>query len=59
MIANISLDVAVGTIPIVGDAFDIVWKANKRNFKLVLEDLTTDYDRSTRSSGERTEIEIE
>ncbi len=59
LIANISLDVVVGTIPVVGDVFDIFWKANKRNFKLVIDDLTTDRDRSTRSSSERTEIEIE
>jgi hypothetical protein len=58
MIANISVDVAAGTIPVVGDVFDAVWKANKRNFELVLEDLTTDYDRSPRSSGEQTGIEI-
>lgn len=40
MIANISLDVAVGTIPVVGDAFDFVWKANKRNFELALDGLS-------------------
>ncbi|KDS91008.2 hypothetical protein FK85_07485 [Halorubrum saccharovorum] len=59
MIANISLDVGVGTVPVVGDLFDIVWKANKRNFALVVHELATDSDRSTLSSGERTEIEIE
>ena len=59
LIANIALDVAVGTIPVVGDVFDIFWKANKRNFKLVLDDLTADRDRSTRPSSERTEIELE
>lgn len=59
MMANIFLDVVVGTIPVVGDVFDIVWKANKRNFKIVLEDLTTDSDRSIRSSDERTRIGIE
>ncbi|WP_423996777.1 DUF4112 domain-containing protein [Halorubrum trapanicum] len=40
MIANISLDVVVGTVPIVGDLSDVVWKANTRNFELVLEELT-------------------
>jgi hypothetical protein len=58
MIANISVDVAGGTVPIVGDAFDAVWKANKRNFELVLEDLTAHRDRSPRSSNEGIEIEI-
>lgn len=51
MIANIAVDVVGGTIPVAGDLFDAVWKANKRNFKLVLNDLTTEYD-SSRSPGE-------
>ena len=42
MIANISLDVIVGTVPIVGDLSDVVWKANTRNFELVLEELTAE-----------------
>ncbi|WP_424014644.1 DUF4112 domain-containing protein [Halorubrum xinjiangense] len=42
MIANISVDVVVGTVPLVGDLFDVVWKANTRNFELVLEELTAD-----------------
>jgi len=42
MIANISLDVVVGTVPIVGDLSDVVWKANTRNFELVLEELTAE-----------------
>ncbi|QUO47239.1 MULTISPECIES: DUF4112 domain-containing protein [Halorubrum] len=42
MIANISLDVLVGAVPIVGDLFDVVWKANTRNFELVLEELTAE-----------------
>lgn len=59
MIANISVDVVGGTIPVAGDLFDFIWKANKRNFELVLNDLTTDYDRSVRSPSERTRLEIE
>ncbi|GAA0554341.1 DUF4112 domain-containing protein [Halorubrum ejinorense] len=42
MIANISLDVVAGTIPVVGDLFDVVWKANTRNFELVVEELTAE-----------------
>ncbi|WP_435073300.1 DUF4112 domain-containing protein [Halorubrum sp. HHNYT27] len=59
MIANISVDVVGGTIPIVGDIFDIVWKANKRNFKLVVNDLSKHDDRSYQTPSERTEIEVE
>ena len=42
MVANITLDVLVGTIPLIGDLFDVVWKANTRNFELVMEELTAD-----------------
>ncbi|MEL6925252.1 MAG: DUF4112 domain-containing protein [Bacteroidota bacterium] len=35
MIGNIALDTTVGSIPIVGDAFDLVYKANRRNYKLL------------------------
>ena len=56
MLANIAVDVGAGTVPVVGDLFDAVWKANKRNVKLLLEDLTTDSDRSP---SERVEIDVE
>lgn len=42
MIANVSVDVAGGSIPYVGDVFDAVWKANRRNLELVLADLADD-----------------
>ena len=35
MIGNIGLDFLLGSIPILGDAFDRVWKANRRNAELV------------------------
>jgi Domain of unknown function (DUF4112) len=35
MMANVLLDVAVGSIPIVGDLFDVAFKANTRNIKLL------------------------
>lgn len=37
MAANVLLDVAVGAIPIVGDAFDAFFKANTRNLALLRE----------------------
>jgi len=36
MVLNIAIDAAVGGIPIVGDAFDFVWKSNERNFALLM-----------------------
>lgn len=37
MALNLAIDYAVGTIPLVGDAFDFVWKANKKNIQLIRE----------------------
>jgi hypothetical protein len=34
MLFNVALDLAVGSIPIVGDVFDVFWKANRRNVDL-------------------------
>ncbi|TQV71154.1 DUF4112 domain-containing protein [Exilibacterium tricleocarpae] len=35
MLANILIDTVVGAIPIVGDLFDFVWKANQKNAELL------------------------
>lgn len=35
MAANLGIGVLVGTIPILGDAFDIAWKPNRRNYRLL------------------------
>jgi len=35
MAANIAIGVLVGSIPFFGDVFDIVWKANRRNLRLL------------------------
>ena len=37
MVGNILLDASVGTIPILGDLFDLGYKANRRNLKLLQE----------------------
>jgi len=37
MIGNVLLDASVGTIPILGDLFDLGYKANRRNLKLLEE----------------------
>lgn len=34
MLANVGIDVLVGTIPLVGDAFDVAFKANLKNVAL-------------------------
>ena len=35
MCGNVAMELLVGEIPILGDIFDAVWKANVRNLKLV------------------------
>jgi hypothetical protein len=35
MALNLGIGVLVGTIPILGDAFDIAWKPNRRNYRLL------------------------
>lgn len=37
MAANVLLDIAVGSIPLVGDAFDVAFKANTRNLQLLTQ----------------------
>jgi hypothetical protein len=38
MIANVLLETALGAIPVAGDVFHIVWKANRRNYKLLIRE---------------------
>lgn len=35
MLANVAIETIIGTVPILGDAFDIAWKANRRNYALL------------------------
>ncbi len=35
MLSNVVIETIVGTVPLLGDAFDIAWKANRRNFALL------------------------
>jgi hypothetical protein len=41
MLVNWGIDFTVGLIPIVGDIFDIAFKSNTRNVKLLIADLET------------------
>jgi len=35
MVTNLILDTLAGTVPVVGDLFDVTWKANARNMELI------------------------
>ena len=36
MVVNVAVDTAVGAIPVVGDVVDFGWKANDRNFEMIM-----------------------
>lgn len=40
MLANVSVDLLIGSIPVIGTLFDASWKANKRNYELAVADLS-------------------
>ena len=42
MLGNVAVETLVGTIPILGDLFDVVWKANMRNLVLLYGTLERD-----------------
>ena len=35
MLVNVALDGVIGAVPLVGDAFDVMWRANRRNMALL------------------------
>jgi hypothetical protein len=48
MLANSAIDIAIGAIPVVGDAFDLWFKANTRNLAIIRRHLERP-ETSTRS----------
>lgn len=38
MVANILLETAVGGVPVVGDIFHVFWKANRRNYRILIRE---------------------
>ena len=39
MLVNVALEVTIGAVPLLGDAFDIAWRANRRNYALLTRHL--------------------
>jgi hypothetical protein len=37
MLANVALDGVIGAVPVAGDLFDVMWRANKRNMRILRE----------------------
>jgi hypothetical protein len=40
MVANLGIEVVVGIVPVLGNLFDIGWRANRRNYALLEQSLT-------------------
>ena len=38
MVANVLLESALGAIPVAGDIFHVFWKANRRNYRLLIRE---------------------
>ncbi|MBD9650145.1 DUF4112 domain-containing protein [Ensifer sp. ENS09] len=43
MLVNIGFDAAAGSVPLVGDLFDVYFKSNRRNLELVLDHYGLDH----------------
>jgi hypothetical protein len=39
MIANLAVDGVIGAVPIAGDLFDVAWRANRKNVRILREHL--------------------
>ena len=52
MSANILVDWLVGSIPLAGDAFDVVWKSNQKNVALLIQHESTPTARRRRKIGD-------
>ena len=57
MIGNVAVDTAVGAVPLVGDLFDVAFKANRRNMKILREHLERNGDLPRTIEGHAVRIE--
>ncbi len=39
MAANVGIDTVLGAVPVVGDLFDLVWRSNTKNLKIIRKHL--------------------
>jgi hypothetical protein len=47
MLANIAIDTVLGAIPFAGDVFDVAWKSNRKNYKLLARSSAAEAQRQT------------
>jgi hypothetical protein len=53
MVANIAIDGIVGSAPIAGDIFDVMWRANRRNMTLLYDHLRSQGEFAQPVSGNK------
>ncbi len=41
MIGNMAIDSTVGSVPLIGDAFDVIYRSNTKNLRIVKKHLDT------------------
>lgn len=51
MVFNILLETVAGTVPVVGDIFDVTWKSNVRNIALLEDHLHLEHPTRARNQG--------
>lgn len=39
MLGNVAIDGMIGAVPVAGDVFDVLWRANRRNVRILREHL--------------------
>ena len=37
MLGNVAVDGLIGAVPVAGDVFDVLWRANRRNVRILRE----------------------
>ena len=37
MMSNVAIDSVLGSVPVMGDIFDVAWKSNRKNYNLLLQ----------------------
>ena len=55
MLGNVAIDVVGGAVPVVGLLFDALWKTNRRNVELLLDDLAVENTTETDADPASTE----
>ena len=51
MMVNLGIEVVIGSIPLFGDVFDIAWKANRRNYQLMMRHIRQPHQHTWKDFG--------